>query len=69
MLPVSYLPAHVGGEPGTNTETPTISAPGNNDRLTGTCGYKHNVWDNVIKAPSYQCKTISRLLKDQQPNK
>jgi hypothetical protein len=65
----TYLRAHVGGEPGTYTETPTISAPGYNDLLTGTWGYKHNVWDNAIKAPNYQYKTIFRLLKDQQPNK
>ena len=65
----TYLRAHVGGERGTYTETPTISAPGYNDLLTGTWGYKHNVWDNVIKAPNYQYKTIFRLLKDQQPNK
>ena len=65
----TYLRAHVGGEPGTYTETPTISAPGYNDLLTGTWGYKHNVWDNAIKAPNYQYKTIFRLLKDQQPDK
>lgn len=63
----TYLRAHVGGEQGTYTETPTISAPGYNNLLTGTWGYKHNVWGNSIKAPNYHYKTIFRLLKDQRP--
>lgn len=65
----TYLRAHVGGEPGTYTETPTISAPGYNDLLTGTWAYKHNVWDNTIKAPNYHYPTIFRLLKAQQPTR
>ena len=63
----TYLRAHVGGEQGTYTETPTISAPGYNDLLTGTWGYKHNVWDNAIAAPNYNYPTIFRLVKEAQP--
>ena len=63
----AYLPAHVGGDFGTYTQTPTISAPGYMDLLTGTWGYKHNVWDNAVKAPNYQYQNIFRLLKEARP--
>ena len=69
MATGTYLPAHVGGELDTYTQTPTISAPGYMDLLTGTWGYKHNVWGNGVKAPNYHYENIFRLLKEQQPQR
>jgi len=63
------LSAYQGGERGEYNQTPTISAPGYTNILTGVWFNKHNVPDNSIKAPNYYYPTIFRFFKNQYPDK
>ena len=60
----------VGGETGTYSQSPTLSAVGYNSILTGTWVNKHNVWECCSAVGiNYNYPTIFRLLKTQSPEK
>ncbi|HSF55746.1 MAG TPA: alkaline phosphatase family protein, partial [Algoriphagus sp.] len=63
-----FTKALMGGDAGTYSETPTISAVGYNSLLTGTWVNKHNVWGNGIEDPNYNYWTIFRFLKEARPD-
>jgi predicted AlkP superfamily pyrophosphatase or phosphodiesterase len=64
-----YTRSYQGGEIGKESETPTISAPGYMNLITGTWAYKHNVWGNGVKDPNYDYWNIFRIVKALDPNK
>ncbi len=58
-----YARAHVGGERGGPTETPTVSAPGYMSLLTATWANKHNVRGNSNQSPNYSYLNIFRIVE------
>ncbi len=62
-----YARAHVGGELGGPTETPTISAPGYMSLLTATWANKHNVRGNSNLSPNYNYWNIFRIVESVDP--
>jgi predicted AlkP superfamily pyrophosphatase or phosphodiesterase len=65
----SYSRGWLGGEEGSYSESPTVSAVGYNHLLTGTWSNKHNVYGNSIENPNYNYWSIFRLFDHQYPDR
>jgi len=62
-----YTRAWLGGDTGSETESPTVSAVGYQSLITGTWANKHGVLDNEAGNPDYRYWDIFRIAKAQDP--
>ena len=62
-----YARASVGGPVGQPGETPTVSAPGYMNLVTGTWANKHNVYENYNLSPNYAYWNLFRVVKTLDP--
>ena len=60
--------ATTGGKKNGYSQSPTASAIGYNNVLTGTWANKHNVYTNGITAPNYNYYSLYRLIHEQSPD-
>lgn len=63
-----FTKSFTGGHKDSYDKTPTISAPGYNNLITGVWGNKHNVWDNDIAEPNYNYWNIFRIAEKTNPS-
>lgn len=63
-----FTKSYTGGVKDSYNQTPTISAPGYNNLITGVWGNKHNVWDNDIEEPNYNYWNIFRIAEKVNPS-